>query len=308
MESRPTLAVCNGGYGKPPYVGVGESMMGSLNPFELFGGFALSLVIGAIGYRRGALSGSGVAGALITGTLIFGLGGWEWGVLLILFFVSSSALSFYRAREKQTLAEKFAKGHRRDLGQALANGGLAALLAVLSHVSPPTNPLAGGGLWFVACAGAMAAVNADTWATELGVLSPHPPRLITTSRSVEVGTSGGVTWLGSAASLGGALTIGLFGGLGLLILRQGWASAGALLLAATAGGAAGSAFDSLLGATVQAIYWCDTCGKETERRVHRCGTETRLLRGWRWLGNDVVNFIASAVGALVAAGIGWALL
>jgi uncharacterized protein (TIGR00297 family) len=286
-------------------------MLGSLNLFEILGGFVLSLAIGILGYLRGALSGSGVVGALVTGTLIFGLGGWEWGALLILFFVSSSALSFYRAREKQSLAEKFAKGHRRDLAQALANGGLVALLAVLSRVFSPLSPLLGGmggGLWFFACAGAMAAVNADTWATELGVLSPRPPRLITTGRPVEVGTSGGVTVLGTAASLGGALIIGLSSGLSQLILGQGWASGIALLLAATAGGLAGSAFDSLLGATAQAIYRCDTCEKETERRVHRCGTQTRLVRGWRWLGNDLVNFIASAVGALVAAGVGWGLL
>ena len=173
-------------------------MLASLNLLELLSGLALSLVIGTLGYRRGALSRSGVAGALITGTLIFGLGGWAWGGLLVAFFVSSSARSFYRAREKRGLAEKFAKGHRRDLGQALANGGLVALLAVLSQVRPHA-------LWFFACAGAMAAVNADTWATELGVLSPHPPRLITTGRRVEVGASGGVTWLGTGASLGGAL-------------------------------------------------------------------------------------------------------
>ncbi|MBU0703204.1 MAG: DUF92 domain-containing protein, partial [Chloroflexi bacterium] len=80
-------------------------MLESLNLFELLGGFALSLAIGAIGYKRGALSGSGVGGALLTGTLIFGLGGWEWGALLIVFFVSSSALSFYRARDKRELAE-----------------------------------------------------------------------------------------------------------------------------------------------------------------------------------------------------------
>jgi len=282
-------------------------MLGTVNPFELLGGFALSLVIGLLGYKRGALSGSGVAGALITGTLMFGLGGWEWGTCLIVFFVSSSAFSFYRAREKQALAEKFAKGHRRDLGQALANGGLAALLAVLSQLFPPSQG-GYGGVWFLACAGAMAAVNADTWATELGVLSRRPPRLITTNRPVEVGTSGGVTWLGIVASLGGALLIGLFGGLGLAVLRQGWAQAATVLVAATVGGVAGSLCDSLLGATVQAIYWCGACGKETERRVHRCGAETRLQRGWHWLDNDLVNLVASAVGALVAAGIGWALL
>jgi len=282
-------------------------MLGSLNLLELVGGLALSLVIGVAGYRRGALSGSGVVGALIVGTLMFGLGGWEWGTLLVAFFVSSSALSFYRAHDKHKLAEKFAKGHQRDMGQALANGGVAALLALLSQLLP-TPPLVGEGkggvLWFVACAGAMAAVNADTWATELGVLSPHLPRLITTGRQVEVGASGGVTWLGTGASLGGALVIGLLGG---LVLHQGWALAGALLLATTVGGLIGSLFDSLLGASVQAIYWCDACQKETERRIHRCGTQTRLLRGWRWLGNDAVNFFASIAGALVAMGIGWLL-
>ncbi len=282
-------------------------MIDSLNPWELAGGLLLSTLIGVLGYRRGALSRSGVAGAVITGTLIFGMGGWEWGILLVAFFVSSSALSFYRAHDKQGLAEKFAKGHQRDLGQAIANGGTAALLAVLSQLFP----LPGAGrevVWFAACAGAMAAVNADTWATELGVLNPHPPRLITTGRRVEVGASGGITWLGTAASLGGAFFIGLLGGLGLLVVRQSWTAARVLLLAATAGGLLGSLFDSLLGATVQAIYWCDTCQKETERQIHRCSTETRLHRGWRWLTNDLVNLGASVVGALVAAGIGWMLL
>ena len=118
-------------------------MLESINIYELLGGMALSLAIGALGHRRGALSASGVMGALITGTLIFGLGGWEWGTLLAAFFVSSSALSFYRAREKEALAEKFAKGHRRDLGQALANGGLAALLAVLSQLFRPPPSLPG---------------------------------------------------------------------------------------------------------------------------------------------------------------------
>jgi uncharacterized protein (TIGR00297 family) len=282
-------------------------MGSSIDPIELVGGFVLSLVIGLTGYRRGALEGSGVVGAVVTGTLIFGFGGWEWGALLIAFFVSSSALSFYHAKDKEGLAEKFAKGHRRDLAQALANGGAAAVLAALSQLFPLVEG-GGEGVWFAACAGAMAAVNADTWATELGVLSARPPRLITTGRQVEVGASGGVTWLGTAASLGGAAFIGLLGGLGVLILGQGWAAAGVLLLAAVTGGLAGSLFDSFLGATVQAIYWCDACQKETERKVHRCGTQTCLLRGWPWLGNDLVNFFASVLGALVAAGIGWVLL
>jgi uncharacterized membrane protein len=62
-------------------------------------------------------------------------------------------------------------------------------------------------------------------------------------------------------------------------------------------------FDSLIGASLQAIYWCNTCTKETERHpYHSCGRTTRQLRGWVWLQNDWVNFFATLVGALIAGG------
>jgi hypothetical protein len=48
------------------------------------------------------------------------------------------------------------------------------------------------------------------------------------------------------------------------------------------------------------MYYCPVCEKETERRLHNCGTRTRLLRGHEWMNNDVVNFLATAAGALAA--------
>ena len=67
---------------------------------------------------------------MLSGGLIFGLGGIPWAVLLLAFFISSSLLSRAFAASKFVLAEKFAKGSRRDYGQVLANGGLGALLAL----------------------------------------------------------------------------------------------------------------------------------------------------------------------------------
>jgi len=59
----------------------------------------------------------------------------------------------------------------------------------------------------------------------------------------------------------------------------------------------GALFDSLLGATVQAIYYCPACQKETERYPsHSCGTETGQIRGWTWLSNDWVNFACGVFG------------
>lgn len=277
-------------------------------------GLVLSGAIGLAANRQGALSGSGALGAVIVGTLIFGFGGLMWGLTLIAFFVLSTLLSHYREGAKARLAvEKFDKGNRRDLGQALANGGAGAAIAAAAYLLAPQPVM------LAAFAGAMATVNADTWATEIGVLSARPPRLITTLRPVERGTSGGVTPLGTLASLAGGLAIGLvlagllaldgvLGGPGTLALANPGAGPALMLLpAAVAGGLAGSLADSLLGATVQAIYACPTCGKETEKRIHSCGTPTELAHGWAWLNNDWVNFISSLAGAAVAAAL-WALI
>lgn len=242
----------------------------------------LSGTVAALAYWRGSLAGSGAFGALLVGTLIYGLGGWVWGVLLALFFVSSSLLSHYKEREKQAVAEKFDKGHRRDWGQVLANGGVGAVVALLQAVYP-------AGFWLPLFLGAMATVTADTWATELGTLSHRPPRLITTGRIVPVGTSGGISPFGTAVSFVGGLLIGLVAG--LLTQNNLWA----LTVTGVVGGLIGSLCDSFLGATVQQIYYCDICQKETEKKVH-CGQSARPLRGWGWLNNDMVNFLSSIVG------------
>ena len=270
-------------------------------------GLLLSLVIGGLAYWRRSLSGSGVAGAVLVGTSVFGLGGWVWGGTLVAFFASSSILSHYQERRKAVAVQEFVKGGRRDLGQTLANGGLAALLAFLVGLlgkGRPLYPLLALGFF-----GALATVNADTWATELGILARSVPRLITTGRQVPAGTSGGVTAQGMFASLAGAAFIGLVA----FVLVQGAAivTTGSWLLSdwillpvAAVSGFGGCLADSLMGATVQAIYRCPVCQVETERTVHRCGQPAQLIRGRRWLDNDRVNFLASVCGALLAASMG----
>lgn len=244
--------------------------------------FLLSGLVAALAYWRGSLAPSGAAGALVVGTIIFGFGGWSWGVLLALFFISSSLLSHYKEREKQAVAEKFDKGHRRDLGQVLANGGAGAIIAVFHGFFPSP-------LWLPLFLGTMATVTADTWATELGTLSQRQPRLITTGRVVPVGTSGGISPFGTAVSFIGGLLIGLAAG---LMSQNNIVS---LSIIGGIGGLAGSLCDSFLGATVQQIFHCVVCDKETEKSFH-CGQSTRPLRGWDWMNNDMVNFLSSIFG------------
>ncbi len=264
---------------------------------RLFLGLLFSTGIGLIAYRRHALSRSGIGGAIATGTITVGLGGWSWGLSLIFFFVSSSLFSHFRARDKEmTAADKFSKGSQRDIFQVFANGGLAASLA-FSYGLVRSRWLR--QLFQAGFTGAIATATADTWATELGVLSTQAPRLITTGRAVSPGTSGGITLLGTGASALGALASGL-----VFWLLQGCQKSLALLpFMALVSGLAGSIADSLLGATVQAMYYCPTCHKETERRIHSCGTTTTPLRGIAWCNNDVVNVLATLIGGFTAIGL-----
>ena len=265
--------------------------------FQLAAGFGLAVLIAGAAFAARSLSTSGAIAAALLGTAIFGLGGLPWAVLLVGFFVSSSLLSRLFKHHKAAVNEKFSKGSRRDAGQVLANGGVAGALVIAQAIFPSA-----GFLW-AAAVGTLAAVNADTWATELGVLSRHEPRLLTTGQKVEKGTSGAVSWVGTAAALAGAAAIGV---LAVMVWPEyaGGASLAAMpirLGLIALAGLAGSFVDSLLGATVQAIYYCPTCAKETERHPqHSCGTATQPIRGWSWLNNDIVNLACALSGALAA--------
>jgi uncharacterized protein (TIGR00297 family) len=269
-----------------------------MQPFlQLLLGILIAAIIAFAAFRAKSLSRSGAMGALLEGSIIFGLGGWQWAVLLMAFFVSSSVMTRLFRKKKASLNEKFDKGGQRDIGQVFANGGIASVFAGLHFFFP-------GAAWtWVAFAASLAAVNADTWATELGVLNPTMPRLITTGKPVERGTSGGISVYGTLAAVGGAAFIALLAvlctpSLNLVTLRFSLILLFVFLLLS---GLLGSLLDSLLGATVQAIYHCPQCDKETEKHpFHTCGIRTVQVRGLGWMNNDLVNLFCAAMGATVS--------
>ena len=255
------------------------------------GAVAAALIAGAA-WRVRALAPSGAVAAVVTGALLVGGSGWWGGVLLVTFFISSSVLSRVGQRPEGSLLQ--ARGSRRDAVQVLANGGVAAACALVLALS-------GNAVWAVALAASLAAANADTWATEIGRLSGRRPRSVVTFRSVPPGTSGGVSFAGTIAAFAGAALVGI-------VAVVGWSNhwfanpaadsdVARLLMIVVGCGFAGSLVDSLLGATVQAQYHCPACQQTTESPIHACGTPTTLVRGLRWITNDVVNIAAIAVAA-----------
>ena len=235
--------------------------------------------VAVLAYWRRTLTVDGALAAAIVGCVVFARGGIPAAAALLAFFTSSSALSCVGQIRKAGLPLAQTKGAQRDAWQVTANGGFATLCIAIGK------PMA-----FV---GALAAAAADTWATEIGLLSRRQPRLLTTLRTVEPGTSGGVTPEGLAASLGGALVVGAaFAAVGR--------PRGAALKTAALAGVSASLADSLLGATLQAVYWCPACRLTTEEAMHaRCRGRTELRRGYPWMTNDTVNALATLAGASI---------
>ncbi len=259
-------------------------------------GFTAAALVSLAAFRARALSPSGAIAATLTGGAIVGAGGWWLGLILVVYFTTSSALSLL-AKSRGTGAGQ-ARGSRRDAVQVLANGGIPVVFALISFLPSDPSP------WLAASVGAIAGASADTWATEAGRYSRANPRLITTGKPVPPGTSGGMTLLGTAAAIAAAATIA---GVAAIGHATGWldvrGSTLSILLTVTVGGVVGCLADSLLGATVQHKRRCPACQVHTERDVHTCGTSTVLASGLRWVNNDVVN-----VAGILAAGLSTAIL
>jgi uncharacterized protein (TIGR00297 family) len=235
-----------------------------------------SALVSATGAAARALDGAGALAAWIVGTAILTGAGWTGGAVLLVFFALSSAVSRLAPRLAMQLDPK---GDRRDAWQVLANGGAAALGALVLAGSP-------AALWVVT--GALAVAAADTWATAIGAGSAAPPRLLMVGRTVPAGTSGGMTPRGTLGALAGA---------GVTAAAALPAAGLQLLAVGTTIGVIGMLLDSWLGATVQGRFHCPACDRSSEWPRHQCGARTLHRGGLPWLTNDWVNAFATAFGA-----------
>lgn len=242
-------------------------------------GFALAFSAALLSFQAGALTRRGALAAWGVGAVILGAGGWISAAALLTFFGTSTALSRWRKKRKDALG--YEKGGRRDAGQVLANGGVAAICTLVPVLFPSADA-ASAHLWFLA---ALAAANADTWATEIGSALGGRPLDLHTGKLALSGTSGAVSLGGTVAALAGAALIGL-------LFAPDWPTR----LLVTAAGWGGAFADSLLGAFVQA-QWREI---ETDRWSEQPRPRPPE-RGLRFFSNDAVNLLSTAIAVCLAA-------
>ncbi len=266
-----------------------------LDRFLIGGLFAFLLAVFSIKVKF--LNNSGATATFLLGTTIFGIGGMAWTVPLLTFYLLSSVLSKLGKKRKAKFDLVFEKGSQRDAGQVYANGGIAwVLMIIFSLTNEPAI--------FFAYMGTLAAVQADTWATEIGTMWPNPKAwLVTTFKEVPVGTSGGVSVPGTSGAFLGSLFICA----SAMLMHVQWLYDFGLLQSFLLIGFSGllaSMVDSFFGATVQAQYFDPIREKVTER-THSIGpdgvvVENRLLKGTPFVNNDLVNTLCALSGSALA--------
>lgn len=257
---------------------------------HLAGSLGIGAAFGGIAYWMGGLNSRGAATASLFATSLVGLGGWAWIVPGIVFFGLSSAVTAMEFDGQST--SEGGSPLRRTQAQVLANGGVAwVALAVVAVAPEGLSGVSTGG--YAAFVGALSAAAADTWATELGRLSPRPPWSLRSFCRVSRGTSGAVSLVGSIAATFGAVSV-----VGAALLVNGPLSGniGRDTVLLVGAGVGGMLIDSGAGAYLQAKYRTAS-GEWTERPP---GPEADPVCGWAGVGNNAVNLVGTAAGAVLA--------
>ena len=133
--------------------------------------------------------------AFLLGFYFAGITGWPWLIPVLLFFLSSAALTKLQ----------YAKNDRsiptaRNAWQVIAN-------IIWAVTSSALFLLTGDEIFILFFVAFVAAANADTWASEIGPSLNKRCFSLSKMRTVPAGTNGGISFYGSLAALTGATII-----------------------------------------------------------------------------------------------------
>lgn len=204
-----------------------------------------------------------IAGAIaggIIGLLVFIGAGFTGIAMLAAFFVLGTAATSWKTEQKRAVKPHHDQSVRRNAGQVLANGGVAAITGLLSVIFP-----AQATLFVIIMAASLASATADTLSSELGMIYGRRFYNVITWRKEAKGLDGVVSLEGTAIGILGSAFIAVIYSLG-----YGWNNSFIFIVIA---GTTGNLTDSVLGA---------------------------LLERKHYLNNDAVNFLNTSVAAILA--------
>ena len=284
--------------------------------------------MGRSGLKKKSLSKSGALAAFIVGFLSLACG-YRFGLALIGFYKTGSALTKWRGDRKKKLEDGHRDGGQRSASQVFSCSLFAVLCAMYyQYIHGPDDVAVGTTLettrlhlaylgFFACCAG-------DTWASEVGVViglraggsavDDRPILCVPPFPRVPRGTNGGVSFGGTVASALGGLFIGIvYWAVGLVVVPD-LASAPPqlvpLLTVGVAAGVVGSMIDSVLGAILQANVFDKERKLVLEGRPPPSAPPNRFehICGLDVMSNEQVNVVSTIATSVLFGWLGPAML
>lgn len=259
--------------------GIFISLTVYLGTWSLLVYLGISALILAYAYKHHAITLDGIIAAFLTALTLYSFGGVWVATSLLVFFILGSIISKIKNQTKSSAETRQEAGSRRNWKQVLANSLPASLLLWLYFLLPNHDYL------LLLSIGVFAAAQADTFSSELGMLSKDTVYDILTREKLPRGVSGGVSRMGLIAGVLGSLLLSL-----LAFPTFGWRG----FIIATLLGILGSLLDSLVGSLLQRKY------KDAQGRwqdiAHTLGEAP--AQGLRFISNNTVNLITLTLVSL----------
>lgn len=221
-------------------------------------------------YKTNILTRKGTIGAHLLGIYFFGILGIEWGIPVALFFITSvifTKIHGFNKKQKQDTGQ-------RNVWQAIANIFAAIVVSNLFLVS-------GQPIFKLLFISAVAAVTADTWASEIGPVFHKKCFSLSEWRTATSGVSGGISIAGSLAAFSGAFFVSM---MAWVVFFQEMDMFMVLII--TLSGFLASFVDSLLGAFL-------------EPRLNKMNYFLKKEGSESVSPNDIVNLLASATAPII---------
>ena len=247
-------------------------------------------VISFISYKLKYVDIPASIGVYIIGFYFFSIGGYQWLIPILFYFISVSILGHMSRKHFQNPFVE--KEGTRDIFQIYSKGVLSLLIIIAFYFTK------NDWLYYIFLS-IIASNNSDTWASSFGSYSNKDPIVsLPFFRKVPKGISGGVTSFGMVGAIFGSVIIASF----VFLFPQNYNSL-LFFSVITLAGFLGNIIDSVLGSTTQGLYKCKACGKFTEKKYHCAisglNCELEIVKGFKFVNGDSVNFISGVISMLI---------
>jgi uncharacterized protein (TIGR00297 family) len=240
----------------------------------------IGLLILILAYGFKAISLGGFIAAAMLGVLTFVFGSWPSFIALIAFFILGSLVSFVGKAAKKEISNIHGHKTARGVKQVLANGLPPLIFALIYFITKEES-------FLVLTIAAFAGCTADTFSSEIGMLSKKQPVSILNFKKIQKGLSGGVTILGLCGALLGSTLISI---IALICFNFNY------MIFVIIVGFINAIIDSIMGATLQGKYKVPNSELLSEKRVKN----SECVSGFKLIDNNAVNFLSTTLTGIIA--------